>query len=216
MKPGITIVDYDCGNIFSVRRAFEFCGANVELAATPEDILRAERLVLPGVGAFHIAMNSLREKNMIEAIIEFAAMGKPFLGICVGMQLLFNDSQEFGTHKGLGLIEGTVKNIPSTTKQGQRQKIPHIGWNQITPIASARTMNDTLYYNLPEIIYGYFIHSFSAHPKHQKHRLADCFYGKHQIAASVRSDNIWGCQFHPEKSGEAGLAMLVNFLRRGA
>lgn len=212
--PGVTIIDYDCGNLFGMRRALEVCGADAMLADTPEKVARADRLVLPGVGAFGDAISALRRDGLDEAVKNFATSGKPFLGICVGMQVLFDQSDEFGTHNGLGLLGGNVSRIPETGTDGVPHRIPHIGWNEVVPVDEQRTRQDTLFHEMTSPMYAYFVHSFMATPAAERDRLADSNYGGHRICAVVRRDNIWGCQFHPERSGPTGLEMLRNFIRR--
>lgn len=207
----IAIVDYGSGNTHSVRRAFEHCGAEPVLSADAAVIERADRLVLPGVGAFADGMRGLHERGLIEPIHRFAKSGRPFLGICLGMQMLATTSEEFGVHEGLNLIRGSVVQIPSCDVDGKPHKIPHIGWAELVPAAAweGSILGDT-----PEHTSVYLVHSFRFEPEDVGHRLADCYYGGHRIAAAVRSGNITGCQFHPEKSGEAGLRMIASFLRQ--
>lgn len=207
----VTVVDYGIGNIYSVSRALERCNAEVTLSADPAHIEAAPRLVLPGVGAFSDGMQGLRERGLIEPIRRYARTGKPLLGICLGMQMLASGSSEFGDHEGLGLIPGRVLPVPDTSTSGQPQKIPHIGWNGLLAPPGvdwgASVLDGT-----PEDTAVYLVHSFAVLPDDPAHRLADCLYGGHRIAAAIRSGHIVGCQFHPEKSGEAGLAILARFL----
>ena len=210
----VTIIDYDCGNLFGMQRALEVCDGRTVVADTPETIKQADRLVLPGVGAFGDAAAALRRRGMDEAIRDFVASGKPFLGICVGMQLLFDEGQEFGPHSGLGLLSGKVIKIPDVGLGGKRHKIPNIGWREIIPPDEKRTRYDTIFHEIETPIYVYFVHSYSAVPEENRDRLADSDYNGYRICAAVRRENIWGCQFHPERSGPTGLVMLHNFLRR--
>ena len=128
------------------------------------------------------------------------------------MQLLFDRSDEFGEHQGLGLIPGVVTAIPNTTSDRRRHKTPHVGWNKLLPASDFTAWNGTILDGLPRPIYCYFLHSFAAYPENEEHRLCDCLYGGRRIAAAVRRGSIWGCQFHPEKSGPQGLRMIANFL----
>jgi len=210
MKPVVTIIDYGVGNIFSVCRAFEHCGAEVRLCDSEREILQAERLVLPGVGAFADGMAGLRSRNLIEPINQFAGTGRPFLGICLGMQMLMESSEEFGLQQGLGLIPGKVVAIPSTGDNGVPHKIPHIGWNEL--LISETNRVGTIFDNTSSGSAVYFVHSFHVVPKFSQSRLADCDYNGRMICAAVRSDSIYGCQFHPEKSGEIGLTIIKSFL----
>ena len=208
-KAEVTIVDYGVGNLLSVRRALEHCGANVVVTSKPEQVAQAAKLVLPGVGAFDHAMGSLNDLGLIPAI-QAAAKRVPLLGICLGMQLLLEESDEFNKTKGLGIIPGRVVAIPRITVQGDKQKVPHIGWNSL--ITGALSWRDTL---LSEVANGsavYFVHSYMAVPADPTHRLADCVYGGHRITAILKADNVIACQFHPEKSGEVGLKILSGFI----
>ncbi len=207
----VVIIDYGLGNLLSVQRALEHCGAKVLITADPKKILLARRVVLPGVGAFANAMQVLQELNLIPVIHELSERRTPLLGICLGMQLLLDESNEFGFTKGLGLIPGRVIGIPDRTSAGLSQKIPHVGWNELEDSNNDSTLR---YHLLQDISNGdavYFVHSFMAIPKYSKDLIAHCFYGEHKIAAMVARENIIGCQFHPEKSGEIGLKILKRF-----
>ena len=210
MGISVSVVDFGAGNLLSVCRALDHCGASVVPVSTPEMILSAERLVLPGVGAFGACMTNLRQRGLDGPITAFAATGRPFLGICVGMQMLFDESDEFGRHAGLGLIPGRVEPIPATGADGRPHRIPHIGWNALRP---AGDWAETPLSGLAEGDAVYFIHSFAGCATDPSHRLAECDYDGVPLLAAVRRDNLTGCQFHPEKSGEAGLSVLGQFLR---
>lgn len=214
MKPRVTIIDYGVGNIFSVCRAFEHCGADLHITDSADEILQAERIVLPGVGAFADGMAGLRERNLIEPIKQFAATGRPFLGICLGMQMMLDSSEEFGIHDGLGLVPGKVMGIPSTGSDGKPHKIPHIGWNEILLSDNGDWKNSILEDIHPESSV-YFVHSFAAMPTYGGNRLADCNYNGRIICAAIKSGSMFGCQFHPEKSGEVGLNIIKKFLSIG-
>jgi imidazole glycerol-phosphate synthase subunit HisH len=208
----VTVIDYGVGNLLSVNRALEHCGAKVTVTSDAKSILAAGRVVLPGVGAFADGMAALKASGLDTVVRQVAAKGTPLLGICLGMQLLFDESEEFGATAGLGLIPGRVVNIPSITTEGESQKIPHIGWNELVLPSHNRTWQGG---PLSDIRLGeavYFVHSFMAVPASLTHRLADCIYGGIQIAAAVQRDNVVGCQFHPEKSGLVGLAILRSFV----
>jgi imidazole glycerol-phosphate synthase subunit HisH len=212
---GVTIIDYGIGNLLSVARAFEHCGAAPVVTGSPEAIRAAELLVLPGVGAFADGMQGLRDRGLIGPIKEFAASGRPFLGICLGMQMMLDAGEEFGLHEGLGLIPGKVVAIPSTGTDGRPHKIPHIGWSPLELPAPAPSWAHTILEGIAPGAAAYFVHSYTAHPSDAGHRLADCHYDGRLISAVVRSGSLYGCQFHPEKSGEVGLAIVRNFLRLG-
>ncbi|MEI7818485.1 MAG: imidazole glycerol phosphate synthase subunit HisH [Desulfuromonadales bacterium] len=209
--PTVTIIDYGIGNLLSVARAFEHCGANIVLTDDPVKITGADYLVLPGVGAFADGMSGLTECRLVEPIKIFAAKERPFLGICLGMQLMLDESDEFGANEGLGLIPGKVVAIPTVGSDGLPHKIPHIGWNEITRPESTSWQN-TILQETPEGTPFYFVHSFTAVPSQQEHRLADCSYNGTMISAAVKNGNLYGCQFHPEKSGIAGLNIVSRFL----
>lgn len=211
-SPIVTIVDYGSGNLLSVTRALERVGATARLSHDAAEIEGAERLLLPGVGAFADGMQGLREQGLSEPLRRYAASGRPLLGICLGMQMLATVSEEFGEHEGLGLIPGRVVPVPSQDVDGAAQKIPHIGWADLSP-ALPGGWTGTMFDGTPEGTSVYLVHSFQFVPDDEAHRLADCFYGGHRITAAVRSGRTIGCQFHPEKSGEAGLALLSAFLK---
>jgi len=208
----ITIVDYGVGNLLSVQRGFEHCGAKVISTSDPKQILAAKRVVLPGVGAFSNAMKALDRLGLVAVIRELAHRQTPLLGICLGMQLLLEESEEFGITAGLGLIPGRVIPVPAQTLFGETQKIPHIGWSALHPSSASGEWNDTLLQDNRLGDAAYFVHSFMAAPLDQVHRIADCVYGGHLIPAVIGRGHITGCQFHPEKSGEVGLKILRRFL----
>ncbi len=210
-KPEITVIDYGVGNLLSVQRGLEHCGARVTLTSDPDVVVAAGRVVLPGVGAFSNAMQALEERGMVQAIQAVAKSGTPLLGICLGMQLLLEESEEFGLTKGLGLIPGRVVPVPTHTASGKPQKIPHIGWNGLVVSESCDDWSGTLLQDNAQGEAVYFVHSFMAVPADRAHRLADCIYGGHRVSAAICKDQITGCQFHPEKSGEVGLKTLRRF-----
>jgi glutamine amidotransferase len=208
----VTVIDYGIGNILSVCRAFEQCGAEVLLTTSPSDVDKADRLVLPGVGAFSNGMAGLSAGGFVEPIRKYSMTSRPFLGICLGMQMMLEASEEFGLHEGLGLIPGNVVAIPPVGTDGKPHKIPHIGWNTLLPPTSTTNWNGTILAGIAAGTEVYFVHSFTAVPASPVHRLADCDYDGRVISAAVKCDNLYGCQFHPEKSGEAGLRIIKNFL----
>lgn len=210
--PRVTIIDYGMGNLLSVARALEHCGAEVLITSDPELVAHAERLILPGVGAFADGMAGLRERGLIEPIRKFARAGRPFLGICLGMQMMLDSSEEFGIHEGLGLVPGRVVAIPLTGVNNQTHKIPHIGWNKLLLPTPEAKWENTILAGLRPGASGYFVHSFTVVPQYPEHRLADCDYNGRIISAVIRSGSQYGCQFHPEKSGEVGLSILKRFI----
>ena len=209
--PEVTVIDYGVGNLLSVQRGLEHCGAKVTLTADPEKIVSASRVVLPGVGAFRNGMLALEGLGLVPVIRELALRETPLLGICLGMQLLLEVSEEFGVTEGLGLIAGRVIPVPTQTLAGTRQKIPHIGWSALQLPQASAGWEKTLMQDNREGEAAYFVHSFMAVPTDPAHRIADCLYGGHLIAATIGRDQITGCQFHPEKSGEFGLKILRRF-----
>lgn len=209
----VTIADYGSGNIYSVSRALETCGGRIRLTADPDEIASAERLVVPGVGAFEAVMGALSARGLDDAIRRFAETGRPLLGICVGMQMMMSFSEEFGHHPGFGFIPGKVTAIPGHGADGTPHPVPHIGWNGL--LRGGRAWDGTLLADTPQGTAFYFVHSFAAAPENPEHVLATCDYDGHKIVAAVVHDNMVGVQFHPEKSGPAGLAVLESFLKNG-
>jgi glutamine amidotransferase len=213
MSRVVTVIDYGMGNLLSVANAFNWCGAEVRVSDRREHIVDADLLVLPGVGAFAKAMEQLRETGLDEAIQEYAKKERPFLGICLGMQMMLAESKEFGQHEGLGLIDGTVEPIPHTDTDGNPHKIPHIGWAEISRCEGGDSWEGTLLEQTAQGTPFYFVHSFTAFPESQQNRLADTAYNGRQVSAVIRKGSLYGCQFHPEKSGEKGLELIKTFLR---
>ncbi len=197
----IAILDYDAGNIKSVEKAFKILGEETILTRDFGAIEKADRLVLPGVGSFADAMEHLRKYELDKAIHEFVATGKPFLGICLGLQLLFDSSEESKGVEGLHLLEGDVLRIPDN----QGLKVPHIGWNSLDYPNKGK-----LYEGIDEGSFVYFVHSYYLKAKQESIVTATTEYGCH-IHASIEKDNIFACQFHPEKSSSVGLKILENF-----
>lgn len=207
----VTIIDYGLGNLLSVRRGFEHFGVPVTVTSDPKVILNANRLVLPGVGAFPNAMTLLKKHNLIEAIMQFATLERPMLAICLGMQLLMEESEEFALTPGLGLVPGRVVPIPNENPQGLKVKVPHIGWNALIASNPDTVWIDTV---LEENSPGdevYFVHSFMVVPTEAAHEIAVVNYGGHRISSVITRNQFTGCQFHPEKSGELGLKLLKRF-----
>jgi glutamine amidotransferase len=207
----VSILDYGMGNLYSIYRAIEVCGAEPILVETLDAVLKAESLILPGVGAFADGMAGLHERGLVEAIRTYVQSGRLLLGICLGMQMLMGSSEEFGSFSGLGIIAGDVKAIPSKTVQGFPHKVPHIGWNNIFPLQRA-TWDNTILEGIPKSSDLYFVHSYTVWPIQDETRLADCDYNGQRISAVIKQNNVYGCQFHPEKSGTIGLKILSNFI----
>ena len=210
-KTKVAIIDYGVGNLLSVQRAVEECGAEAITSSDPDVINRADRVILPGVGAFANGMRALESLDLVEAIKAIALDGIPLLGICLGMQLLLDESEEYGTTKGLGLIPGRVVPIPAFGIDTTNLKIPHIGWNSL--LASEDTgWSGTILQNSTPSDAVYFAHSFMSNPEDPEMCIADCLYGGNRISAVIARENIFGCQFHPEKSGDKGLKILKAFV----
>ena len=203
--PAVAIVDYGVGNVASVRRAFERLGAPVALVSDPERIAASDRVVLPGVGAFAPARRRLAETGLDEAVLSAAARGARLLGLCVGYQLFFEESAEFGRTEGLGLLRGRVAPFPAGVR------VPHVGWSRLVP---PEGRSPRLLASQPGEPWVYFVHSFRPEGADEADVAAWCDYGGRFPAASERG-NVWGCQFHPEKSSAAGRAILAAFLSGG-
>jgi len=211
MNNRVTIIDYGLGNIYSVKRALEVSGAmNVTICERGEDLVQSEKIILPGVGAFGDGMNGLRERGLLEPLKKAAREGKPILGICLGMQLLASTGEEFGVHEGLSLIPGSVQAIPKLSVDGRQLKVPYIGWSKLTLGQSQPADHNCLVEARQKAVY--LVHSFQFLTSKPEHLLACYEYGGHQITAAVRNDNVFGVQFHPEKSGLVGLNILKNFI----
>ena len=212
----VTIVDYGSGNIRSIARAFAYNNCKVTVTGVPEEIVKADRVVLPGVGAFGNCMIELERRSLIEAVLKFVATGKPLLGICVGMQVLLEQGTEFGVHKGLGLIPGQVTPIPRVMADGSPLRVPHIGWAELEyPEITEMTPNSEQWLMVPDALKSevYFVHSYSADLDNPEHCLAEIDFHGHRLTAAVMKENVTGVQFHPEKSGFAGLSMIERFTR---
>ena len=202
----VALIDYGVGNLFSLNSSFGMIGEEAVVTADPQMIHAADRVILPGVGAFGDAARKLRESGLDETVREEAASGKPLMGICLGMQLLFDRSYEYGEHQGLGLLRGEIRPIAEQITPGL--KIPQMGWNALNIQKESSLLQD-----IREGEYVYFVHSFSA-VNCQDRLIATTSYGG-ELTACVGRDNVWGCQFHPEKSGSVGLKILKNFCRMG-
>jgi len=201
----IVLIDYGLGNLRSVQKAFEHLGTQITLTSDPEQVARADKLILPGVGAFSAGMAGLRQRGLIEPIKQAVRAGVPFIGICLGMQLLFDESEEVGQgfqpEKGLGLLPGQV-----VLMRGKSLQVPHMGWNQIQPVRDSLLLR-----GVAPGAYAYFVHSYICMPAEAGIVLATSDYGG-EFASVVGAGNVWGIQFHPEKSQRTGLQVLRNFV----
>lgn len=200
----IGIVNYGSGNLYNLQRGVRAAGTSALLVSMPAQVLACRALLLPGVGAFGDGMRKLRQARLDEAVTTFLGFGRPLLGICLGMQLLFSRSQEFGRHEGLGVMSGEVEAIPPEPGLA----VPHVGWE---PLAAATA--HPLLAGIGPQQEVYFAHSFVCRPQDQGTVVARVAYGSRQFTAAVARDNVMGCQFHPEMSAEAGIRILKNFLR---
>ncbi len=196
----IAILDLGMGNLRSVQKAFEFMGYNAFLTSSAPDVEKAKALVFPGVGAFGDCMKFLEEKGLLDAVISFIGSGRPYLGICLGMQVLFEESEEFGKHKGLGVIKGKVVRFPDTVG-----KIPHMGWNSVDILKKHPVLE-----GIKNGDYFYFVHSYYCSPEEDVVATVT-EYGGIRFCSSVTKENVFACQFHPEKSQKLGLKVVRNF-----
>jgi glutamine amidotransferase len=206
------VIDYGIVNLKNILRSFEYIGVPIDSAVDPDQVLKADRIILPGVGAFASGMNELRTRGMDEAVKCIANAGRPVLGICLGMQMLLDSSIEYGQHQGLGLIPGSVLPIPTNSVGMGRRKIPHIGWNALRYPSHASSWKNSCLNRAPEGSFFYFVHSFMVVPEKSSHILAQCIYEGLSVTAAIKKDNITGLQFHPERSGPIGLEILHEFM----
>lgn len=197
----IAIIDYGAGNLQSVKKALDFIGVESVITDDPETINACDKILLPGVGSFGDAMASMKEKNLVETVKQNALSGKPFLGICLGLQLLFEESEESPGVKGLGIFKGKIRKFPAN----MGLKIPHIGWNSLEI-----KQNDTIFKEIPENSYVYFVHSYYLEAEEPADVATVTNYGI-DFHSAVEKNNIFATQFHPEKSGDVGLQILKNF-----
>ncbi|MDA9625012.1 imidazole glycerol phosphate synthase subunit HisH [Candidatus Pelagibacter bacterium] len=202
----ITIVDYKCGNLFSLIRILESLNCKIIISNKYEEIINSDRILLPGVGSFEVGYGNLKKDNLNQAISEFIKKGNHLLGICLGMQLLLSESSEFGTHSGLNLIPGKVKKL----QNDENIKIPHVGWNSIQPSNINRS---PLINEFKDISNFYFTHSYAAFTDNVSDTIATTRYGKNIFSSVIVKNNVVGVQFHPEKSGIKGEKLISNFLK---
>lgn len=213
MTPRVTVIDYGLGNLFSVRRAFTHVGAEVEFATTGAAVRGGAALVLPGVGAFGDGMRQLEERGLVESIRATVEGGRPLLGICLGMQLLFDEGDEFGVHRGLSLMGGRVGRLAGDGENGARVKVPHVGWAALRPTDRTNGWESTVLQGIATGAAMYFVHSYAPAPADKALSVADIDFGGRRYCAVVQRDSVMGCQFHPERSAADGLRILDNFVR---
>lgn len=217
-SPEIAIVDYGLGNLYSVKQACTHVGVRARITSIPDEILQADAAILPGVGAFGDAMATLQRLDLVGVIRDFVAAGRPFLGVCLGMQLLMSESEEFGPHNGLGIIEGGVARFVDPRHGERRLKVPQIGWNGVYRYPPTRgdadPWSDTLLQGLDDGEPMYFVHSYVVQPADPRTHLSRSSYGDFEFCSSVQYRNVTACQFHPERSGPQGLRIYRNLADR--
>lgn len=200
--PKVAIIDYALGNLYSIKHACEYAGLDAAITSAREDVLRADGVILPGMGAFGEAMNTLHKLDLVSVLRDYAASGKPLIGICLGIQLLLSESFEFGHHQGIGIIEGEVIPLDHPVEGRRKLKIPQVGWNQIH---APRSWSNSPLAEVPNHEYMYFVHSFVPRPHNNEVILSTTTYGGFEFCSSLQHKNIFACLFHPERSGDAGL-----------
>ena len=210
MKIKVSIIDYGLANLYNVSNAFKHVGANIEIIDKPNEVKNSEFLILPGVGAFRNGMRGLDIRNLTNEIKEHVKKRKPFLGICLGMQMMLTRSYEFGIVDGLDIIKGNVVKIPGKNLSNIAHKIPHIGWNRLS--FNESTKINHIFSNHINNTSMYFVHSYKAECSNEENIIAITDYNNIKINAIIKHENAYGCQFHPEKSGELGLMLLKNFI----
>lgn len=201
----VVIVDYGLGNLFSIHNACKKIGLETNITSDEYDIKNSDAVILPGVGAFNVAMSNLKNKNLIDVINYQFKSNKPILGICLGMQLFFDKSEEFGIHEGLGIIKGKVNKFPLLVNEKQTN-VPNIGWSKLNLVNESRILN-----SINQDEYMYFVHSFYVEPDQPEIVISNTMNNGFEFCSAIEYNNVFGLQFHPEKSGEAGLRIFNNF-----
>jgi glutamine amidotransferase len=207
LSPKVAIVDYALGNLYSIKHACEYAGLESIITSSKDEIMQADGVLLPGMGAYGEAMHTLHKLDLVTVLRDYAASGRPLIGICLGIQLLLTESLEFGRHKGLGIIEGAVIPLDHPHEGERVLKIPQVGWNQLH---ASRSWTNTPLENIPNNEYMYFVHSFVPEPQDENIVLATSNYGGVDFCSSLQQKNIFACLFHPERSGVAGLQIYRN------
>jgi imidazole glycerol-phosphate synthase subunit HisH len=207
MSTQVTIIDYGLGNLHSLQKALEHLGAKVQIDECGERIDDSEKIIIPGVGAYPKGMQGLESRDQIAPIRKFASSGRPVMGICLGCQLLLDGSMEFNDTKGLGLIPGIVEYLPQASTT-----VPHIGWNKLEMNPNGESNAANIFSTFKDGVWTYFVHSYHCLPTNDSHRLATCHHGDAVLTAAIGQNNIFGFQFHPEKSSADGLKILEDFL----
>lgn len=209
----VSVLDYGLGNVFSVVNSLSYLGLNVRIISSPSELLASDRVIITGVCAFKSCMARMREKRLDEAILKYHQKERPLLGVCIGMQVLFNSSEEFGNSSGLGILEGNVKKLLSVGTDGGELAIPHVGWSELALSSNSTGWENTVLAGVNPGDCAYFVHSFAASSNVSDNTIANCFYGKNTISSVVQRGTLVGCQFHPEKSSGVGLKILSNFMK---
>jgi len=211
----VALIDYNMGNLFSVKRALAFVGLESIITNSRDEILNSDAVILPGVGAFGEAINNLKQNDLVSSVLDFINSGKPFMGICLGMQLLFSKSYEFGFYEGLDIIKGDIVRFENKTNEVAKIKVPHVSWNQVRRIQDQnRNWDASLLADTSDGAYMYFVHSYYAEPEQESDMLSVSCYGTKEYCSGVKKENVEAFQFHPEKSGKEGLKILQNFKKR--
>lgn len=208
MKKNVIIIDYNLGNLFSVKQACDTIGINARISSDKQDIINADALILPGVGAFIEAMHNLEELDLVDAIKDQVNAGKPLFGVCLGLQLLFSSSEEFGSGKGLDLIPGIIRKFPAAYND-KKIKVPQIAWNKI--YSYKQGWEKSPLFNVPENEFMYFVHSYYVDPAEESCILTNTNYEGLEYCSGILKDNIFATQFHPEKSAEKGISIYKNW-----
>jgi len=214
LKIQVAIIDFGMGNLFSIKRACEHAGLRAVITCDSTDLLKSDAVILPGVGAFGDAMESIESLDLVNPIKEFINTGKPFMGICLGMQLLLTESKEFGVYKGLDVISGSVERFLPKNNTGKKVKVPQTGWNRLAkPAEKNNSWNNSPLEGIEEGVFMYFVHSYYVVPKSQECILSYTDYEGVQYCSSLKQKNIFACQFHPERSSIQGLKIYENWAK---
>ena len=210
----VVIIDFKMGNLFSVQHACNNIGLVPIITSDRRIINKARSVILPGVGSFAEAMKNLKDLGLISELKSFISSGRPFMGICLGFQLLFSESEEFGRTEGLNIFKGFVKKIPNKNPNNEKIKIPKIGWNQIYPLENSNYWKNSLLKNVRVGEFMYFVHSFYVDPENEEIKLTKTNYEGFEYCSSIENDNVFASQFHPEKSAKEGMKIYKNFADR--